>query len=177
MTVWTVLRWTGVLIALVAGGGIGLVLAERHRRRPRELAALRTAVQVLLSEIDVGLTPLPEALQRAAASATGPVRRLFIRARERLVSGAGITGGEAWARALDEVGPELAVDPDELDILRGLSACLGGTDRHDQRRHLLLAATRLDGAERRAMETWRQRHRVSVYLGFIGAAIIVLAAI
>lgn len=171
------LRWVGVVLALAAGAGIGLTMAETHRRRPRELAAFRTALHVLLSEIEVGLTPLPDALARAAQGAPDTVSRLLLEARRQLQAGSGITGGEAWSRAVEHAAPHLALDPEEIDILRGLSACLGGSSRDDHRRHLLLAITRLEGAERQAVQSWRQRHRLSVYLGVIGAAIVVLAMI
>ena len=166
------LKAAGVSLVVAAGFALGALAADRHRRRPRELAALRTALQVLLTEIDVGLTPLPEALERAGNAAEGPVRRLFAAAAARLRSGRGITGGDAWRAALISVGPDLALADEDRDILLGLSPCLGRSDRQDQRRHLQLAGARLEAAERQARDGWRDRYRVALYLGTLGAALV-----
>ena len=173
MSLW--LRLAGALLIIGAGWALGAAVAQRYRRRPRELAALRTALQVLLTEIDVGLTPLPEALARAAAAVEPPVAALFETARRALDDGRGLTGGEAWQRALAVAGPELALTDEDLDILSGLGPCLGRSDRQDQRRHLRLAAARLDAAERRAREGWQDRSRVALYLGTLGAALVAVA--
>ncbi|REJ34497.1 MAG: stage III sporulation protein AB [Bacillota bacterium] len=166
------LRLAGAVLLVGAGWALGAAAAQRHRRRPQELAALRTAVQVLLTEIDVGLTPLPEALARAGAAVGYPVAALFDAARGALAGGRGITGAEAWRRALDEAAPLLALNAEDWDILAGLGACLGRSDRQDQRRHLQLAAARLDAAERRARQGWEDRSRVAVYLGTLGGALL-----
>lgn len=158
-----------------AGWALGWLAAQRHRRRPQELAALRTALQVLLTEIDVGLTPLPEALARAGAAVGPPVASLFDAARRALAAGRGMTGSEAWSLALTEAAPELVLTAEDWDILAGLGACLGRSDRQDQRRHLRLAAARLDAAERQAREGWEDRSRVAVYLGTLGAALLAVA--
>ncbi|HEY8449944.1 MAG TPA: stage III sporulation protein AB [Bacillota bacterium] len=171
------LRGLGVVLLLIAGAGIGFVLADRYRRRPRELTALRTGLQVLITEIDVGLTPLPQALERAAAATGGQVAALFAAAAALLRAGGGMTGGEAWARALATVAGELALEPAELDILRDLGACLGRSSREDQRRHLELAAARLAAAEQAALASWRDQHRLALYLGVIGAGIVVLSVL
>ncbi|MFO7245553.1 MAG: stage III sporulation protein AB [Thermaerobacter sp.] len=173
MSAW--LRLAGAVLLVGAGWALGAAAAQRHRRRPQELAALRTAVQVLLTEIDVGLTPLPEALARAGAAVGYPVAALFDAARGALAGGRGITGAEAWRRALDEAAPLLALNAEDWDILAGLGACLGRSDRQDQRRHLQLAAARLDAAERRARQGWEDRSRVAVYLGTLGGALLAVA--
>lgn len=169
------LLWLGALSVVAAGSGIGFTLAERWRRRPQQLAALRTGLHVLLTEIDIGLTPLPEALQRAGHAVTGPVAALFATAAQHLQAQRGITGGEAWAVALKQLEPELCLQPEELDVLRALRASLGATERGDQRRHLHLAVTRLQAAEDQARAGWRKQHRLSLYLGVIGGAMAALA--
>src|SRR5690606_27759670 len=118
---------------------------------------------------------LPEALARAGAAVGPPVAVLFDEARRALSTGEGITGGEAWRRALDAAGAHLVLAPEDWDILAGLGACLGRSDRRDQCRHLRLAATRLDAVERQARKGWRDRSRVAVYLGTLGAALITVA--
>ncbi|HEX6988332.1 MAG TPA: stage III sporulation protein AB [Bacillota bacterium] len=173
MILW--LRLGGAVLILGAGWALGAAIARHHRNRPRDLAALRTALQVLVTEIDVGLTPLPEALARAGAAVGPPASRLFEEARRALTAGRGITGGEAWRQAVAAAGSHLALTAEDRDILAGLGACLGRSDRQDQRRHLRLAAARLDAAEREAREGWQDRSRVAVYLGALGAALVAVA--
>lgn len=169
------LRWVGALLIIACGTALGALRAEHHRRRPRQLMALRGAIQILLTEIDIGLTPLPEALARAAQAADDPIRRLFADAAARIKHQQGLTGGAAWQQALEATAPDLSLDADDTAILAALSSCLGRTDREDQRRHLELAAARLAAAEARAQDGWQDRYRLSLYLGALTASILAIA--
>lgn len=163
----------GSLLVLGGFGAGGFLIARGISRRPGELAALQSALHVLLTEIDFGLTPLGEAMEQAARVSDGPVSQLFSTAAAHLARGRGETPGEAWRRALDEVRGALAITPDDGEVLAALGPCLGSTDRHHQRRHIELCITRLAIAEEDARTQARQGVRLYRSLGIIIGGLLV----
>lgn len=170
-----VVEWAGCLLVLASGTGLGACVASRLGRRPRELAALRVALQVLLTEIDYGLTPLPAALRRAAAAVSGPVAGLMRIWADVLARGEGVLPAEALRAALTR--SDLALGPADVDVLQGLAAALGASGRQDQVRHLGLALRRLEVTEAEAREAAAKGQRLAWWLGVLGSLAVVLLAV
>lgn len=163
----------GSLLVLGGFGVGGFLVARGIGRRPGELAAIQSALHVLLTEIDYGLTPLAEAMDKASRAAEGGVAELFSAAARHLAAGRGETPGGAWRRALDEAGDSLAITRGDGEVLAALSPCLGSTDRHHQRRHIELCITRLAIAEEDARAGARQGVRLYRSLGLIIGGLLV----
>lgn len=168
-----------VASALVVGGtaSIGFLTAGALRRRPVELRALQTALQILATEVGYGATPLPRALARVSHAVGGPAGRLCAVAAEELRSGGGGGAHEAWLRALESVFPESAWRRSDLEVLAALAPCLGASHREDQLRHLRLCQERLAAAEEEAWREARERARLAEYLGVLGGLLLVLLAV
>lgn len=165
----------GCLLVVASGAGLGATAALRYGRRPRELAALRVALQVLLTEIDYGLTPLPQALRRAAAAVADPVAELLRRWAAVLDRRQGVLPAEALRAAL--AAADLALHPADLEVLAGLAAALGASGRRDQVRHLTLALRRLEAAEAEARREAERGQRLAWWLGVLGSLAVVLLAV
>lgn len=149
-----------------------MVVGERYARRPRELAALRVALQVLLSEIDYGLTPLPAALERAARAAGGEVAAFLEDAARRLSARRDAGAQDALREALARA--DLALAAADRDVLLALGAALGTSGREDQVRHLMLALRRLELAEDEARREGERGQRLARWLGVLGSLALVL---
>lgn len=166
------LKALGAGLVLASGLGMGLALAERYARRPAELAALRVALQVLVTEIDYGLTPLPAALRRAGLAAGGPVGQAIAEAGRRLAERRALTAREALEGAL--AAADLALSREDQGVLLALAAVLGASGRQDQLRHLNLALRRLELAEEEARRDGERRRRLAWSLSVLGALAVVL---
>jgi stage III sporulation protein AB len=171
------LSGVGIACVLCGTGGWGLLVARQLRRRPLELAGLQAALEALRTEIEYGRTPLPQALRRAAAPAGGPAGELLVRAAAILDGGAGASAGDAWEGALAEVAGRSAWSRPDLTVIARLGATLGASAAADQVRHLALAVRRLRAAESEAAAQAERQARMWLYLGLLGGAALILAAL
>lgn len=164
----------GAVLVVGATTALGWQLAANLARRPRELRALQVALAILETEVSYGAAPLPDALRRAAAAAGGPIGGLLNRTAALLISGGGITPGDAMRQAVQEVEPTTALRPPDLEALAALGAVLGASDRRDQARHLELARGRIAGEEARAGEERERYERLYRYVGLLAGVALVL---
>lgn len=64
-------------MTLAACGNMGLTWARTFEKRPRQLAAMEAALQLLETEIIYGATPLPEAMEQVAEKSDTEIEGLF----------------------------------------------------------------------------------------------------
>lgn len=155
----------------------GFQIADRYRRRPTELRALQTALAVLVTEVEYGATPLPQALRSAARAAGPALGRLLAETAAGIEAGGGITPGEALNAALLVHLPATSLRPADGEVLQALAAVLGSSGRQDQVRHLKLALERLAGAEAAASEERSRYERMYRYVGLLSGLALVLILI
>lgn len=167
-------KWLGSALVIFACSAAGFQVAARYGRRPPELAALQTGLALLVTEVEYGATPLPEALRRSGSAAGARVGLLFAETADRLEAGGGITAGEAFAAALGSGMAQTHLQPEDRSILEALAPVLGASGRADQVRHLRLALERLAAAEARARDERQRYERMARYLGVLSGAALVL---
>ncbi len=168
------LKLVGAAMVVAASGLSGMAMAGSYSRRPRELRSLRSALQMLETEIAYGATQLVEAMGQVAGRCDSKTARLFNRAAEELSSMSGITAAEAWEKSLLSYYPGTALKQQDLIILRNLGSSLGISDRSDQIKHLRLAMEQI-GAETAVAEDEATRNvKLWSYLGFLGGLMVVL---
>ena len=74
----------GAVIILLASTLAGFYKARQYALRPRQLRELIAALQRLMTEINYGLTPLPDAnMGKMGAQTKEPVKTLFLHAVHR----------------------------------------------------------------------------------------------
>lgn len=168
------LKLIGAVMVVAASGLGGLAVAGNYSRRPRELRTLRSALQMLETEVVYSATRLPEALARVAGNCDRLVEPLFSRAAAELATATGITAANAWENALNHYYPGTALKPQDLSILRSLGSSLGRSDREDQVKHLHLAMEQIKTATAGAEEEAARNIKLWSYLGFLGGLITVL---
>lgn len=172
-----ILKLLGAALTTGVPSVIGFQLAARYRRRPAELRSLQTAIAVLVTEVEYGATPMPEAL-RSASRAAGPVIGPMLReAAGRIEAGGGITPGEALTAALGQGSKATCLTPPDLEILTALAAVLGASGRADQVRHLHLAMERLAGSEAEASAERSRYERMYRYVGVLSGLALLLILI
>lgn len=168
------LKLVGAALVVAASGLTGMAVSNSYSRRPRELRSLRSALQMMETEIAYGATRLPEALGLVAARCDQAAAPLFAGAAAELKTMSGLTAAEAWEKSLKNYYPGTALRPQDLSILRSLGASLGISDREDQIKHLHLTIEQLT-AETGAAEDEAQRNvKLWSYLGFLGGLMAVL---
>jgi len=168
------LKLVGAVMVVAASGLSGLAVAENYSRRPKELRSLRSAFQILETEVAYSATCLPEAFQQVSGRCDKTSALLFSGAAAELSSKSGITAAEAWERALEKYYPRTALKSGDLSILRNLGGSLGISDREDQIKHLRLAMEQINAETISAEDEAARNVKLWSYLGFLAGLLVVL---
>lgn len=70
-------RWIGAILVLVSCGGFGFSIASSYRQRERLLHQLFNTLEMMVSELEYRLTPLPELSRKASENTSGVLREVF----------------------------------------------------------------------------------------------------
>ena len=141
-------------------------------RRPRELREMRTALQMLETEISYAATPLPDAFRLIRDRFQGNLRDFFDQLVREL--GSKHTAGHAWQSSVDTLYGKMAWTQEDRSILLALAPTLGQSDRQDQLKHLRLCQERLAMAEQHAHELARKHARLYRSMGVLVGLLLVL---
>lgn len=162
------LKLAGSILVVAAGTGIGFSLAGRYNERPRQLCQAVSCLTALAAYIGYASMPLGEALGRAAGGVAGPVGDFFRRTAAALTTRGWLTPAEAMAEVMADVGPALAWQRPEREILLLLGANLGATSREEQQKYLSLVTDQLRRLEQESLSLRDQNVKMFRYLGVCG---------
>ncbi|MCG9968512.1 stage III sporulation protein AB [Pelotomaculum terephthalicicum JT] len=168
------LKLIGAVMVIAASGLSGLAMAGNYARRPKELRSLRSALQILETEIAYSATCLPDAFMQVSGRCDKTSATLFSGAAAELSNMSGVTASEAWDKALEKYYPGTALKSGDLSILRNLGGSLGISDREDQIKHLRLAMEQISAETLAAEEEAARNVKLWSYLGFLGGLLVVL---
>ena len=164
----------GICMTLAACGTMGLTWAGVYEKRPRQLAAIDSALQLLETEIIYGATPLKDAMVRLSQSCEPEISGLFKHTALELGKMEGVTAGEAWSQAVKAYQQESALSDTDFKILKRFGASLGISDREDQAKHLELTRSQLKMAAAQAESAAKKNSAMFRYMGFLGGLFLVL---
>ena len=71
-------KWIGAIFVLAGCGGFGFSIAHGYRQRERLLQQLLNTLEMMSSELEYRLTPLPELSRKAARASSGVLRDVFM---------------------------------------------------------------------------------------------------
>jgi len=153
---------------------MGLMVSHGYAARPAQIRAIRSALQMLETEINYALTPLPEALARVGSRVEGAVGNYFFLVSERLKGENPVTAGEAWIDALKWLVENTTLAESDINILKSFGHNLGNSDREEQLKHLRLTQEHLRHQEIFAEKNREQNERIWRTIGFLGGLLIVI---
>lgn len=140
-------KWTGGLLILFAGSGMGVWLAWGYKKRLQTLETLRRMVYCLKGEIVYSHAPLEEAFERIGRREKGIPGELFIQTAERIGSRTGENFAKIWEKTIEEMeksGNPLFLEKEDKEKLLSLGGQLGYLDTQMQERTLLLYLEQLE---------------------------------
>jgi len=167
------LRLLGAMAVVLAAAGLGRLWGGRFEARVEQLDRLIGSLQLLASEIDYTLTPLPEALLRVGQADDGPVGAIFRRVAREL-GALREPFNETWRRVLREAAGGVALERRDLEIVGELGFALGASDRQDQLKHLALAGERLRQMLNEARRRAEKNGPLGRSLGVLGGLMLAL---
>ena len=141
------LKWTGGLLILFAGSGMGVWLAWGYKKRLSTLENLRRMVYCLKGEIVYSHAPLEEAFERIGKREKGVLGELFTQTAEKIGCHNGETFSKIWEQTIEEMeknGKSLFLEKEDREKLLSLGGQLGYLDTQMQERTLLLYLEQLE---------------------------------
>lgn len=163
----------GAILIIVSTSYAGFELSKVLSQRPKQLRALKSALQSLDAEIMYGHTPLHEASRRLSEQLTEPLSSFFKDFRDHLLS-EDTTVKDAWISSLNKTWKNTAMKNTELEIMKQFGETLGRHDRHSQQKQIILTLTHLEREEQEARENQRKYEKMIKSLGFLSGILIVI---
>lgn len=163
----------GAILIVVATTWTGFEWAKQLSERPRQLRALKTALQSLEAEIMYGHTPLHEASRRLAAQLPHPLTLFFEKFAKKLV-GTETTVRDAWEESLKEIWSITAFKKGEFEIMKQFGETLGRHDRLSQQKQIMLTLTHLEREESEARDKQMKYEKMVKSVGFLTGLLLII---
>lgn len=163
----------GAIFIVVATTFTGFEAARNLSERPKQLRALKFALQSLEAEIMYGHTPLHEAARRLAAQMAKPLSTFFESFAGKLTNSE-TTVKEAWESSLKEIWKSTALKQGEYEIMRQFGETLGRHDRFSQQKHIMLTLSHLEREEAEAVQTQAKYEKMVKSLGFLSGLLLII---
>ena len=170
-------KWTGGLLILFAGSGMGVWLAWGYKKRLSTLENLRRMIYCLKGEIVYSHAPLEEAFERTGKREKGVLGELFTQTAEKIGCHNGETFSKIWEQTIEEMeknGKPLFLEKEDREKLLSLGGQLGYLDTQMQERTLLLYLEQLELSVSRLRGEIREKCRLSTALGVMGSLFLVI---
>ena len=163
----------GAIFIIVSTTVIGFEAARHLNERPRQLRALRSALQSLEAEIMYGYTPLHEASRRLAAQLSKPIATFFESFSKKLTDSE-TTVKDAWEASLKDVWKSTALKQAEFEIMKQFGETLGRHDRFSQQKHIMLTLSHLEREEAEAIQAQGKYEKMMKSLGFLSGLLLII---
>jgi stage III sporulation protein AB len=167
------IKLIGAICIIVATTWIGFETSRRFSDRPRQLRALRSALQSLEAEIMYGHTPLHEAARRLSAQLAKPLSTFFESFAKKLTD-TETTVNVAWENSLKEVWKSTALKQGDFEVMKQFGETLGRHDRISQQKHIMLTLTHLERQEADAIQNQTTYEKMVKSLGLLSGLLLII---
>ncbi|KAB7669984.1 stage III sporulation protein SpoIIIAB [Bacillus sp. B1-b2] len=167
------LKIIGAILIIASTSFGGFEFSKVLSQRPKQLRALRSALQSLDAEIMYGHTPLHEACRRLSEQLAEPLSSFFKKFSDRLLT-EDTNVKDAWTVSLDETWKKTAMKNTELEIMKQFGETLGRHDRFSQQKQIILTLTHLEREEQDARDLQGKYEKMIKSLGFLSGLLIVI---
>lgn len=167
------MKLIGAMLIIIATTWTGFEFARHLTERPRQLRALKTALQSLEAEIMYSHTPLHEASRRLALQLPHPLAHFFATFAKKLTE-TETTVRDAWEECLKEVWGKTALKRNEFEIMKQFGETLGRHDRQSQQKQIVLTLTHLEREESEAREKQAKYEKMVKSIGFLSGLLLII---
>lgn len=95
-------KWIGAVFVFISCGGFGFRIAHGYRYREQQLQQLMSSLEIMTSELEYRLTPLPELFRNAANNTSGVLQDVFENAAREMNSQVEPDAGTCMRAALEK---------------------------------------------------------------------------
>lgn len=162
---------------LILGGTTigGILYGDTYRKRLIQLKELERAILQLQNEISYIYTTLPEAFLKIANKSKEPIKCIFERVSELLLTNKVDSVYEGLSKAIEANIDKLSLNHEDIDIFLDLSKNLGESDVESQHSIFNLAISNMKKQINEAEILKSKNLKMYRYLGFsLGAMLVIL---
>ncbi|RJX28021.1 MAG: hypothetical protein C4554_03250 [Dethiobacter sp.] len=168
------LKFWGASLIILAAYFFGHNISSMYRNRVCQLEELLLGLEMFLTEITYGLTPLPQAFINIGKKLKDPVGRLFSDTAWIMQKSRGLSARECWKKALKNNSGALEFFGGGLELLDRLGFIWGKGDKSGQLRQIALMQELLRQAHREAQQDYQKNEKMWKYLGLLGGLTLVI---
>lgn len=167
------LKIIGAAVVMMASVGMGFYYAGRDGYRLSELAQMKKALTVLVSEIRFS-SQLEEAALNISERATGVVAKIFASFGTCIREKSGEDLCNLWEYVLVSFKRESYFSDEDLDMLFALGRTFGYLDKAMQIDSIGLVISQIDGESNLLIEKREKNKRMYMNLGILGGLALVI---
>ncbi|MGE4282241.1 MAG: stage III sporulation protein SpoIIIAB [Clostridia bacterium] len=169
-----IIKTLGCLLIIGSSISMGFYASNKYAKRPEELRALQSALQMLESEIAFSLNPIPEAFERISVYVPGNIKQIFEQTSYLLKQRTGMTAKEAWKLSVDKAASNMNLQRQDKEILISFGSSLGSSDTESQLKNIHLACSKLSMEEKNAEILREKNEKLCKNLGVLGGILVSL---
>ncbi|MGI5875395.1 MAG: hypothetical protein ACOX6X_01060 [Dethiobacteria bacterium] len=167
-------KFLGAALIVAAAYLYGCQVSFLYSKRVRLLEEILMALEMFLTEVNYGLTPLPQAFSQLGKKVQKPIGSLFCDAARCMKQKRGLSARECWEEALLKNASAFDFNKHQLDLFQRLGGVWGRGDREGQQKQIALMQNLLRQALQEAQVEEQKNVKVWRYLGLIGGLTIVV---
>lgn len=119
----------GILLIIGSTTVIGVYCSYKSDYRMQELEELSKVMNILQSEIEYGISTLPEAIGVISERIEGPIKLILSECRSQLIEKRGQGINELWCSAIDKKNVNTYMNSNDINHLKDMGKILGYGDK------------------------------------------------
>lgn len=171
---WLFVKFVLVLLVFVLATLIGYALAGRFKTRVAEINDMIFALDIFETKIKYTYDSLTTSFLYIADSLKTKVYRLFYITAEQLKENRNMSAGECFKQVVDDEKIFLALNKDDIEIIKGLGICLGQVDIEGQLKNIKLVSESLKKQLNEATEDNKKNFKLYRNMGVLSGLIIMI---
>ena len=168
------LKITGAVLVLVSSYAIGSILALQVKEQEKWLKDIKTALFLLMGEMEYRQTPLPEALQLVGRRHGGRLSVFFQVLSEELTKKEGFCVQEVWQQLAVTAVKESPISKEQKEEFSELGLCFAEADRETRRNSLEFYLNRLEEDIIKLRENGGNKAYLCRTLGMLGGIFLLI---
>lgn len=171
---WLFVKFVLILLVFILATIIGYLLAGRYKTRVAELNDLIFALDVFETKIKYTYDSLTTSFLYIADNLKTKVYRLFYITAETLKENRNLSAGDCFKQVIDDEKIFLALNKDDIEIIKGLGVSLGQVDIDGQLKTIKLVSDSLKKQLDEAVEDNKKNFKLYRNMGVLSGLVIMI---
>ncbi len=171
---WLFVKFILILLVFILATVIGYLLAGRYKTRVTELNDLIFALDVFETKIKYTYDSLTTSFLYIADNLKTKVYRLFYITAEILKENRNVSAGDCFKQVIDDEKIFLALNKDDIEIIKGLGVSLGQVDIDGQLKTIKLVSDSLKKQLDEAIDDNKKNFKLYRNMGVLSGLVIMI---